>query len=93
MKYFVCSGYYILNVNGKNYVVDETSERSFVLRKEKIELNGAKPLRRSLQQRKRYFEALIRSSDRRLYLPRHYPRRRRNQKWKTALLSSGSSVA
>ena len=33
MKYFVCSGYYILNVNGKYYVVDETSEHSFVLRK------------------------------------------------------------
>ena len=59
MKYFVCSGYYILNVNGKNYVVDETSERSFVLRKkEKIELDD-KTFAPQFASGKRYFEALI----------------------------------
>ena len=59
MKYFVCSGYYILNVNGKNYVVDETSEHSFVLRKKcKIELNG-KAFAPQFASGKRYYEALI----------------------------------
>lgn len=41
MSYVICNGYYVLNVNGKNYVVDKTSDCSFVLRrKEKISLNG-----------------------------------------------------
>ena len=59
MKYFVCSGYYILNVNGKYYVVDETSEHSFVLRKKcKIELNG-KAFAPQFASGKRYYETLI----------------------------------
>ena len=59
MKYFVCSGYYILNVNGKNYVVDETSQHSFVLRKKgKIELNG-ETFAPQFASGKRYFETLI----------------------------------
>ena len=41
MSYVICNGYYVLNVNGKNYVVDETSGSSFVLQKKcKIRLNG-----------------------------------------------------
>ena len=59
MKYFVCSGYYILSVNGKYYVVDETSEHSFVLRKKcKIELNG-KTFAPQFASGKRYYETLI----------------------------------
>lgn len=59
MKYYVCSGYYILNMNGKNYVIDETSEHSFVLRrKDKIELNG-KTFAPQFANGKRYFETLI----------------------------------
>lgn len=41
MSYVICNGYYVLNVNGKNYVVDKASDCSFVLqRKGRIILNG-----------------------------------------------------
>lgn len=46
-------------MNGKYYVVDETSEHSFVLRKkEKIELNGKSFAPQAISG-KRYYEALI----------------------------------
>lgn len=59
MSYVICNGYYILNVNGKNYVVDKTSDCSFVLRgKEKIKLIG-KTFSPRFENGKRYFEAMI----------------------------------
>lgn len=59
MSYVICNGYYVLNVNGKNYVVDKTSRCSFVLRKaDKIRLNG-KIFTPRFESGKRYFEAMI----------------------------------
>ena len=59
MSYVICNGYYILNVNGKNYVADKTSDCSFVLRrKEKINLCG-KIFTPRFESGKRYFEAMI----------------------------------
>lgn len=59
MSYVICNGYYVLNVNGKNYVVDETSRCSFVLRRaDKISLNG-KAFSPRFESGKRYFDAMI----------------------------------
>ena len=59
MKYDVCNCYFILHVNEKNYVVDKTSARSFVLRKkDKINLNG-KTFAPEYVSGKRYYEAMI----------------------------------
>ena len=59
MKYFVCSGYYILNAAGRFYVVDETSDCSFVLkRKDKICLCG-QTFSPRFESGKRYFEAMV----------------------------------
>ena len=59
MKYEVLNGYYILNVDGKYYVVDETSACSFVLRKkDTINLNG-KTFSPRFASGKHYFESLI----------------------------------
>lgn len=59
MNYVVSNGYYVLNVNGKNYVVDKASRCSFVLHKsDKIRLNG-QTFSPRFERGKRYFDTMI----------------------------------
>ncbi len=59
MSYQIFNGYYVLNVNGKHYVVDETSDCSFVLRgNDKIKLSG-KTFAPRFAYGKKYYDKMI----------------------------------